>query len=237
MHIMETFEQLLEQCEPDEIPEMVARLKTKLARHRQTLNPQQSLLLHKLPPELMVDIGERVLGSIPHKGDKSWFRKVLPLLQTCVHLRAQLRPLLHTPLVCEVKVMSTHQIEAEVLKAWAKWKKNGSHQGRSIVIVNNMSGYGLKVGTAAIIAGALERAIYGSLSREPVVYVRCTTVFIPDSGGGKYYISHCRENMIGESNNYFNGRSFRYIDREEWIRSGSRQERMEATEGHGLIAF
>jgi hypothetical protein len=208
---------------PDETPEMVARLKTKLALHRQALNSQQSSLLTKLPTELILNIGERVLGITSLKSDKARFRRVLPLLQTCVQLRAQLRPLLHTLLVCEVKFMSTHLIEAEVLKAWAKWKKNGSYQGRTILIVNNMNGYGLKLGTAAIIAGALERAIYGSLSREPAVYIRCTTVFIWGSGGGKYYISHRRESMIGESHNYFNGRSFRYINREEldavWVKA------------------
>ena len=90
-HALQTFEQLLEQCDPDESPEMVARLKTKLARHRQAFHPQQSLLLHKLPPGLIVDIGERVLGLITQRGEKAWFRRVLPLLQTCVQLRAQLR--------------------------------------------------------------------------------------------------------------------------------------------------
>ena len=39
--VMQTLEQLLEQCDPDEIPEMVSRLKIKLARHCQELNSQQ----------------------------------------------------------------------------------------------------------------------------------------------------------------------------------------------------
>lgn len=82
---------------------MVTRLKTKLARHRQALNSQQSLLLTRLPTELILEIGERVLGEPSIRSNKAWFRRVLPLLQTCVQLRAQLRPLLFTPLTCEVK--------------------------------------------------------------------------------------------------------------------------------------
>lgn len=162
---MHTFEQLLEQCNPDEIPEMVARLKTKLARHRQTLNSQQSLLLIKLPPELLVEIGRHVLGKVTFKADKAWFRQVLPVLQTCVHLRAQLRPLFSTALICEMTV-SADRIWDNVHKALAKWDKGGeSYRGPVILIVNIKSMGGLSLSTAAAIAGALESAIYGSLYR------------------------------------------------------------------------
>ena len=196
---MQTFEQLLEQCDSDEIPEMVARLKTKLASHRQTLNSQQSLLLIKLPPEFLVEIGRHVLGKVTFKADKAWFRQVLPVLQTCVHLRAQLRPLFSTALICEMTV-GADRIWDNVHKALAKWDKGGeSYRGPVILIVNVKSMGGLSLSTAAAIAGALESAIYGSLSGVPSVYVRCTNVFVRGGSSAKHYVSHCRDDMLGES--------------------------------------
>ena len=222
-HYMQTFGQLLEQCHPDDIPEMIARLKTKLARHRQALNLQHSLLLTEMPTELILLIGERVLGVIDLKSNKAWFRRVLPLLQTCVQLRAQLRPLFSTPLVHEV-IVSVPRMYDEALKALAKWREDGPRRVRDILIVNYKSGPGLKLSTAAAVAGALEGAIYGSLSSEPAVYVRCVKLSVQSTGLGVHHISHCRENnMIGEAFNLRKGRSFRYIDKEEaklvWIKA------------------
>ena len=199
MHIMQTFEQLLEQCDPDDIPEMVARLKTKLARHGQTLNSRQSLLLTKLPPELLVEIGRSVLGNdVTSTGDKAWFRQVLPLLQTCVHLRAQLRPLFSTALMCRMTVNSD-RIWNNVLKALAKWKKGGElYRGHVVLIINVKSMKGLDLSTAAAIAGALECAIYKSLSDVPSVYVRCTNVFVRGGSSTKRYVSHRRDNMLSD---------------------------------------
>ena len=201
-HVLQTFEQLLEQCDPEDIPEMVTRLNIKLARHRHTLNSQQSLLLAKLPPELIMDIGERVLGEHSLQSDKRWFRQVMPLLQTCVQLRAQLRPLLSTPLVCEITVSADQpdRIFDEALKAVAKWKEGRSHRGKVIVIVNTVTvgRHGLNLSTAAAHAGALECAIYGSLLRQPLVYVWCAD-FVRDSGVFRYFASHRREdNMVAE---------------------------------------
>ena len=197
-HAMQTFEQLLEQCDSDEIPEMVARLKTKLASHRQTLNSQQSLLLIKLPPEFLVEIGRHVLGKVTFKADKAWFRQVLPVLQTCVHLRAQLRPLFSTALICEMTV-GADRIWDNVHKALAKWDKGGeSYRGPVILIVNVKSMGGLSLSTAAAIAGALESAIYGSLSGVPSVYVRCADVFV-DRKSTRLNSSHSGESRMPSS--------------------------------------
>ena len=205
-HIMQTFEQLLGQCDPDEIPEMVARLKTKLARHRQALNSQHSLLLTKLPPELLVEIGRFVLGEVTLKGDKAWFRQVLPLLQTCVHLRAQLRPLFSTALICEMAV-SSDRIWDNVFRALAKWDKGGeSYRGHVVLIINVKSTDGLNLSTAAAMAGALKCAIHGSLWGQPSVYVRCTNVSVRGGSSTKRYVSHCRDNMLSECSK--SGRSY-----------------------------
>ena len=196
-HVLQTFEQLLEQCDPEDIPEMVTRLNIKLARHRHTLNSQQSLLLAKLPPELIMDIGERVLGEHSLNSDKRWFRQVLPLLQTCVQLRAQLRPLFSTPLVCKTIVNADQpdRIFDKALKAVAKWKEGRSHRGKVILIIDTLTVgmHGLNLSTAVAHAGALECAIYGSLLCQPAVYVRCVDVFIRDYGVFRHFVSHRRE--------------------------------------------
>lgn len=98
--MLHDLKQLLEQSNPKDHPEIVSQVKALLARSCRDQNAQHSALL-KLPMELIVMIGEHVLDST--RADflyrkKLWFATVLPLMQTCTQLRAELRPLRLTAL-------------------------------------------------------------------------------------------------------------------------------------------
>jgi hypothetical protein len=175
--IPQTSEQLLEQCSPDDILG-VATLKARLAHHH---NSQPSVFFTKLPAELILEIGEHLLESNPFWRDKSWFSDVLPLMQTSVQLRAALRPLLPKTLTSYIRV-NEERAFAHAMEQLEEWKKGWPREMRVELIINIVwsslpSLYrGLEPSASAAIAGDLERAIYGTLLDEPLVFVRCSTV-------------------------------------------------------------
>jgi hypothetical protein len=194
-HVAQTFKQLLEQCDPSEMPEMINQLTLKLAYHRRTLNSQQSPLT-KLPPELILETGELVLGKGSLERDKFQFRKVLPMMQTCVQLRAQLLPLFSKSSICSIFV-SEDQIFDETIRELERWKRKSPHKGRVTLVVNvprfdwrNPNG---RFSSAAAMAGALECAIYGSLKNEPAVYVECTRLDFQGDDRPFHYVGRKRE--------------------------------------------
>lgn len=178
VHVLLATEQLLEQTNPKDLPELVDQVRTKLAQRCYKLNANQSLLLN-LPPESLVEIGKQVLelrqlGGHPQyqNRSKSWLTKIiLPLLQTCTQLRTQLRPLRSSRLT---RFITTDRLWTGVLRAVRKWRRKGFHDGPTTLIVSLVSCHHTSSYTAAI-AGALECAIYGSLSKPPTVYIELMT--------------------------------------------------------------
>lgn len=97
---MHDLEHLLQQCNSDDIPELVKDVKNKLSQRCIVLNADQSALL-KLPAELIIEIGKLVMELKGlGRSDKQWFKLLLPLLQTCTKLRTELRSLRSEHLFC-----------------------------------------------------------------------------------------------------------------------------------------
>jgi hypothetical protein len=222
-HAMQTFGQLLEQSSPDDILSMAARLKPRLAHHH---NSQPSVLFTKLPAELIMQIGQNVLESNAFWHDRYWFSEALPLLQTSVHLRASLRPLLSETLTCYMWIDDESQALAETLQKLEKWKKNWPHELRVRLIVNISSGTEVfKMSAAAALAGDIERAVYGTLLDEPAVFVRCPDLLVRVKGTKWLFVS-CR-GREGEIIAWPEDLGFRYLDQEEAALVWAGEERFE----------
>lgn len=204
--VIRTLEQVLQQCNPNDIPGLVKDIKIKLAQRCYALNDQQSLLLN-IPPELLVEIGKHVLESkeevleSPHSGrrDRYWFKYIFPLLQTCSKLRTELQPLRSQSIFYWVTTLDFDQIWAEVMRAEKLSRCKGLHQGKNIFIVRAISSTH-KLISAAALAGALECAIHGRLLEKPAVYIRSWSgTDITGVWEKEYYVSHGRDdNMLAE---------------------------------------
>lgn len=199
--VLLAFEQLLEQCDEDDVPELVNQVKTKLARRCYALNAHQCRLLD-LPPELLVRLGEFVLKSRQGPQTRYWFtRGIFPLLQTCSQLRAQLKPIRSTRTTCHI---NTDRPWSSVIRAVKEWRQGGFHKGPTMIVVQTTSRR-YKPSTAAALAGALECDIYGGLLETPAVYIRLNFTFpgtrmVPVR---KFYVSHRRtEHMLVTSSRY-----------------------------------
>jgi len=198
--VAQNFKQLLEQCDPDAMPDMISQMNLKLAHHRRTLNSQRSPLT-KLPPELILNIGEWVLGKGSLDRDKARFIKVLPFMQTCAQLQAQLLPLFAKTLTYEILVFED-QIWDDGIRELNKLERRGPLKGRVNFVVH-ISDFPVELewSTAAAIAGALECAIYGTLTGKSTVYVECPYLESRADGPPAYYVSHDREaHMLERAN-------------------------------------
>jgi hypothetical protein len=188
--VLLALEQLLEQCEPENVPGFMNDVKTTLAKCSYVLNANRSLLLN-LPPELLVEIGNLLLLSKPSHGKRRFTKRIFPLLQTCTQLRTQLQPLRTKPIVCYI---STDHFWVGVLRAVKKWRQLGFHTGPTTIIVSPKTLYRLMPSTAAAMAGALECALFGRLSQPPAVYIGLNYPLgrTPRIGWKYYYVSHLR---------------------------------------------
>jgi hypothetical protein len=199
--VLLALEQLLEQCDEDDMPELVNQVKTKLARRCYTLNAYQCRLLD-LPPELLARIGKFVLESQHGSPTKHWFtRGIFPLLQTCSQLRTQLEPLRSTRAICYIV---TDRPWSSVMQAVKEWRRGGYHKGPTMIAIH-ITARRDKPSTAAALAGALECAIYGRLLETPAVYIRLRVTFPRTSRNRyrKFYVSHRRaEHMLVTSSHF-----------------------------------
>lgn len=199
--VLLALEQLLEQCDEHDVPELVKQVKTKLARRCYALNAHQCRLLD-LPPELLARIGNFVLESRQRPPTKDWFtRGIFPLLQTCSQLRTQLEPLRSTPVTCYIV---SDRLWSSVMQAVKEWRRASFHKGPTMIAIHTTSGRD-KPSTAAALAGALECAIYGGLLKTPAVYIRLRVTFPRTSKNHyrKFYVSHRRaEHMLVTSSRH-----------------------------------
>jgi hypothetical protein len=102
-HVFHALEQLLEQCDPVDVSNLVHEVKTKLANRCYILNAQRSFLLD-LPPELLVEIGSLVLASQPYRKKHQFRRENLPSapdLRTATHTAPTLTLKTHHMLHCD----------------------------------------------------------------------------------------------------------------------------------------
>lgn len=175
---LHAIEKLLDQYGSDDSQELAELLNNKLAQLGTVRNAKQSPLF-RLPAELVVQIGESLLDS-EFNGfrDKDWFRKVLPLMQTCKGLRTMLYPLRSIRLTCLLRPFEPDSIWDTVLTEMSNWQPKGLPEHPvQICIYDPTMCYSRhksplrKPSTAAAMAGALECAIYGRLLVPPCVYI------------------------------------------------------------------
>lgn len=208
-HTLHALSQLLEQCKPKHHPDIVYQVKHLLARSCRDYNAQHAPLL-KLPAELMIMIGEQVLKSTRPDFDyreKKWLATVLPLMQTCSLLRAQLHPLRLTTLTHWIPARDVSGLWGHVLKEVKAWQRESKewHTGLTtfIIDIKPFSRDSLKLSAAAALAGALECAIYGRLHKKPAIYIRCVYTLNYRDRPQFYYFGHSREaNVLGQWNGY-----------------------------------
>lgn len=199
---MQSIEELLTKYDREETANLQRRSATAISRHVQALNRQTSPLL-KLPTELILEIGNLVLGvrgnelqreeigKIDHwcvaLGEpvwgKRWFAQVLPFLQTCIQLRNQLHDLRFESAPLKVD-FSLYRGKEGITGLWrccvnelAKWPEDGPHKGTKTLHVYAPFDVSFKdLNRAAASAGGLECMIYGQLRNPPVLYWSCVAL-------------------------------------------------------------
>lgn len=206
-NILGTIKRLLDQCDPDDLEELVDLVHHKLSQRGTAHNARSILLRH--PAELIVEIGKSILDfNSDDLHDKRWFAELLPLMQTCKELRTILQPLRLTRLSCTMYLPSSIPTWDAVAIDLDQWHQKGLHDGLVELFISTGERSTLRrPSTAAAMAGALESAIYGRLHETPCVYIEClqlsgqsasTGTGIDDNFWISYFVSHKRQAEIIE---------------------------------------
>lgn len=164
---------LLNRSSREDITNLEGQVRSMFAYQNRSVNDQYSPFL-KLPPELKLWIGKLVLGTNDYdrfkSNGKKWFKRILPLLQTCARLRLDLHPLRYEPAILYYSYLPLCRRDLQRLRDMlASWHKDGPHRGPVTIHLSYLEDDCLS--TAAAFAGGLEYMLFGRLSDPPAIYV------------------------------------------------------------------